>query len=102
MTILGPRGWACQKLVAADGTRAIEVYPPGGAATDSSSPTASVQSVYAADDYTGRGPGAQLVCAYFPASSANAFLDRSSQRCPLSHDANYEILFLVERHEPQV
>ena len=70
-------------LDAADGTRAIEVYPPGGAATDSlPSPTEPAQSVYAADDYTGHGPGAQLVCGYFPASSANAFLDHGSLPCP--------------------
>jgi hypothetical protein len=35
MTVLGPQGWACQALVAGDGSLAIEVYPPGSAAADS-------------------------------------------------------------------
>jgi hypothetical protein len=82
-TVLGPRGWACQALAAGDGSQAIEVYPAGSAAADDlPSPTTPDQSVYAVNDYTGHGPGAQRVCALFPQSPAVAFLNQASLPCP--------------------
>jgi hypothetical protein len=82
MTVLGPRGWACQAVVAADGSKAIEVYPPGSAPAGSlPSPNVPAESVYAVDDYTGHGPGALLVCPYFPNSPAASFFNGGPPSC---------------------
>jgi len=83
MTLLGPRGWSCQALVATDGSEAIEVYRAGSAqAASLPSPDTPAESVYARDDYTGHGPGALLVCAYFPSSPAASFFHGGPPACP--------------------
>jgi hypothetical protein len=40
------------------------------------------QSVYAVSDYTGHGPGALQICAYFPQSAASEFFGGGSPSCP--------------------
>ena len=82
MTVLGPRGWACRAIVAGDGGRAIEVSAPGSAPTGSlPAPDAPAESVDAVDDYTGHGPGALLVCPYFPDSPAAGFFSGGPPSC---------------------
>src|SRR6202035_4264766 len=71
VTLLGPRGWSCHGVEAADGGRSLSVFPPG-----QSDPLlgdhlgAGTSGVTAILDYTGHGPGAQLVCSLFPHSAA--------------------------------
>jgi hypothetical protein len=56
-TVLGPRGWACQALLAGDGSQALEVYPAGSAdAVSLPSSTTPGQSVYAASDLHSPSP----------------------------------------------
>ena len=77
-TLLGPRGWSCAQLAAADGSSEMAVYPPGVAnPTEGAPPSVPTQVVYASFDYTGHLPGLDLVCAYFP-SLASA----SQESCP--------------------
>ncbi|HEV2309832.1 MAG TPA: hypothetical protein VGU73_04880 [Acidimicrobiia bacterium] len=71
MVVLAPTGWTCTGLEAADGGQSISVFPAGqtdplAAATTS----ADAAAVTARFDYTGHGPGAQLVCGLFPSSAA--------------------------------
>lgn len=82
VTLLGPRGWSCHGVEAADGGRSLSVFPPGQTdplAGDRLGPGTS--GVTAILDYTGHGPGAQLVCSLFPHSAA-ADLARGIGSCP--------------------
>ena len=82
VTLLGPRGWSCRAVEAADGGRSLSVFPPGQTdplladhlPTDAAAVTALI-------DYTGHGPGALLVCSLFPRSDAAA-LARGVATCP--------------------
>jgi hypothetical protein len=82
VTLLGPRGWSCRGVEAADGGRSLSVFPPGQ--TDPllgdrlGADTAGVTTLI---DYTGHGPGAFLVCSLFPQSAAAA-LARGITTCP--------------------
>jgi hypothetical protein len=82
VTLLGPRGWSCRAVEAADGGRSLSVFPPGQ--TDpllaDHLPT-NAAGVTALIDYTGHGPGALLVCSLFPRSDAAA-LARGVAACP--------------------
>jgi hypothetical protein len=82
LTVLAPAGWACGALVAADGAQRLDAYPPGqpDASVTPSRPGAAV--VQLDSDYTGHGPGAQLVCPLFPQSPAATFLRGVSPPCP--------------------
>ncbi len=82
VTVLGPRGWGCQAVAAADGSKTLEVSPPGSAAAGSLPDPNASWSVYAAADYTGHGPGALLVCPYFPGSGAAKFFGGGPPACP--------------------
>ena len=81
LTVLGPAGWACSALVAADGGQRLDVYQPGqpDLSTHQAPPGTAVIQVDA--DYTGHGPGAQLICPLFPNSPAATFLSPSLP-CP--------------------
>lgn len=82
VTLLGPRGWSCHGVEAADGGRSMSVFPPGQ--TDpllAEHPRTDAAGVTALIDYTGHGPGALLVCALFPRSAAAA-LARGITTCP--------------------
>lgn len=71
--VLGPRAWSCAAVAAANGGRSLSVFPaghPDPLATDRPAPDAAGVTVFA--DYTGHGPGAQLVCSLFPQSQAAA------------------------------
>lgn len=79
ITFLAPKGWSCDGLVAADGSEQLQAYSgtvppkPGGKVG---------QSVLVVSDYTGHGPGAQLVCPYFPDSQAAHFFGPDGPACP--------------------
>jgi hypothetical protein len=84
ITVLGPAGWACSALVAADGGQKLDVYPPG-------KPDYSVQivpqgaAVVEVDaDYTGHLPGAEDVCALFLHSAAASEVEQDGMACPSS------------------
>jgi hypothetical protein len=79
VTLLGPRGWSCHGVEAADGGRSLSVFPPGGRdplLVDHPGGT----GVTALLDYTGHGPGALLVCSLFPDTAAAA-LARGISAC---------------------
>ncbi len=79
ITFLAPKGWSCDGLVAADGSEQLQAYPPGKAPK----PGGKVgESVLVVSDYTGHGPGAQLVCPYFPDSAATDFFGPEGPACP--------------------
>jgi hypothetical protein len=69
-TILAPVGWVCTALVAADGGSSVAVAPLGQRSTESGSANTDSYSVTALFDYTGHGPGMDLVCPYFPPPDA--------------------------------
>jgi hypothetical protein len=77
ITLLGPRGWACSALVAGDGGQALGVYPPGNPDPTMELPRAGSELVLAETDYTGHGPGEQLVCGLFPNSEAHASMQQA-------------------------
>jgi hypothetical protein len=82
VTLLGPRGWSCRGVEAADGGRSLSVFPRGQ--TDpllGDHLGAETAGVTALIDYTGHGPGALLVCSLFPQSAA-ATLARGIITCP--------------------
>jgi len=82
MVVLAPTGWACAGLEAADGGQSLSVFPVGqsdpraGAAA-----RADAAAVAARFDYTGHGPGSEIVCGFFPSSSA-ARLAEATGGCP--------------------
>jgi hypothetical protein len=73
VTVLGPRSWTCSGLAAADGGLSLSVFPAHQPdplrANRLPSNTVGV-TVFV--DYTGHGPGAQLVCTLFPGTRAAA------------------------------
>jgi hypothetical protein len=79
---LGPKGWSCSGLEAADGGQSLSVFPAG----QPNPLSAQARPAHAAGvtivlDYTGHGPGAELVCGLFPGTRAAAFA-RSTGGCP--------------------
>jgi len=71
VTVLAPRAWTCAGLAAADGGQSLSVFParqPNPLQADRVPSTA--EAVTAFVDYTGHGPGAQLVCTLFPGTRA--------------------------------
>ncbi len=84
VTVLAPRSWTCAGLVAADGGLSLSVYPahqPNPLRADHLPSDAA--GVTAFIDYTGHGPGAQLVCTLFPGTRA-ARLAAQTARCAAS------------------
>jgi hypothetical protein len=79
ITLLAPKGWSCAGLVAADGSEQLEAYPKGKVPK----PGGKVgEAVLVVAEYTGHGPGAQLVCPYFPDSAAAHFFGPEGPACP--------------------
>lgn len=79
ITFLAPKGWECEGIVGADGSEQLQAFPKKGA------PGAGNklgESVVVVSDYTGHGPGAQLVCPYFPNSPAARFFGDAGPDCP--------------------
>ncbi len=82
VTVLAPRGWSCAGVDAANGGRSLSVFPPGRAdPLGADRPASDTAGVTVLVDYTGHGPGAQLVCSLFPRTRAAA-LARSIIDCP--------------------
>jgi len=79
---LAPRGWRCQGLEAADGGQSLSVFPARQTNPLSGQHLPSTAAgVTVLLDYTGHGPGAQLVCGLFPGTKA-ASLAASTGGCP--------------------
>lgn len=79
ITFLAPTGWSCDGLVGADGSEQLQAYPQG----KPPKPGGKVgESVLVISDYTAHGPGAQLVCPYFPDSPAAQFFGPEGPACP--------------------
>lgn len=71
VTVLAPRSWTCAGLEAADGGESLSVFPAHHAdplRADRVPSNAAGVTVFV--DYTGHGPGAQLVCTLFPGTGA--------------------------------
>jgi len=81
LTALGPKGWACDAIIGADGGTNLRIFPKGKPPSDD--PDAKVgESVQVDGEYTGHGPGARLVCPYFPDSAAARFFGDEGPACP--------------------
>jgi hypothetical protein len=82
ITVLGPAGWACGGLVAADGGQKLDVFPPGTPdySTELAPKGAALVEVDA--DYTGHLPGADEICALFPHSAAASEVQSGGMSCP--------------------
>ena len=65
MTVLGPSGWTCEALVAADGGQKLDVFPAGSADYSQSIAPKGTSLVEVQGECTGHIPGADLVCALF-------------------------------------
>jgi hypothetical protein len=70
ITVLGPKGWACTSLFAADGGESLAAFPPGQADPTLSDAPGTAQGVIARVDFTGHGPGVALACGLFPNAPA--------------------------------
>jgi hypothetical protein len=79
--LLGPRGWSCRGVDAADGSLSLSVFPRGHTDPLLGHVSADAAGITAFIDYTGHGPGALLVCSLFPQSAAAA-LARGITSCP--------------------
>ena len=74
LVVLAPTGWTCTGLEAADGGQSLSVFPAGQVDPLAVAATGvDAAAITARFDYTGHGPGAQLVCGLFPASAAARF-----------------------------
>ncbi len=81
ITVLGPAGWTCGALVAADGGQRLDVYPPGKPDYSTMLAPKGAELVEVQVDYTGHVPGAALVCPLFPDSTAAPLVKESGLRC---------------------
>lgn len=82
MVLLGPSGWTCAGIEAADGGMSLSVFPTRQSdPLTTGTPAADAAAVTGRFDYTGHGPGAELVCALFPSSHA-ATLSAQTGGCP--------------------
>lgn len=81
LTVLAPTGWACSALVAADGSQVLDVYPKGQPDLSTHQIAPGTPVVQVVGDYTGHGPGAELICPLFPHSPAATFMG-GSPPCP--------------------
>jgi hypothetical protein len=84
ITVLGPAGWACRALDATDGGRSLAVFPPGKPDYTATEPPKGAQLIEEFADYTGHIPGADLVCALFPHSTAASEASSGGETCPPS------------------
>ena len=84
ITVIGPAGWACGALVAADGGQRLDVYPPGKPDYSVTIAPKGAALIEVDADYTGHLPGAGEVCALFPHSAAAAAVRQGDLPCPTS------------------
>jgi hypothetical protein len=82
ITVLGPAGWACGALVAADGGQKLDVYPPGKPDYSTTLAPKGAALVEVTAEYTGHLPGAEVVCALFPHSAAAVEVKAGGLACP--------------------
>jgi hypothetical protein len=85
VTVLAPRSWTCAGSAAADGSESLSVFParqPNPLQADHV-PSAA-EAVTAFVDYTGHGPGAQLVCTLFPGTRAAGLAAKTGGCAPSS------------------
>jgi hypothetical protein len=83
ITVLGPAGWSCAALVAADGGQKLDVYAPGSPDYSETLAPKGASLIEVDADYTGHGPGAEVVCALFPHSAAATSVTQNSLSCPV-------------------
>jgi hypothetical protein len=83
ITVLGPAGWSCGALVAADGGQTLAVYPPGRPNYSSAQVPKGAAVIQVEADYTGHLPGAELVCGLFPGSAAAGDVHSDGMPCPV-------------------
>lgn len=81
ITVLGPTGWACGALVAADGGQRLDVYPPGQPDYSTQLAPKGAELVEVQVDYTGHVPGVALVCDLFPDSAGVSVAKESGYPC---------------------
>jgi hypothetical protein len=82
VTVLAPKGWSCAGLEAADGSQSLSVFPAGQPDPAKGEPLPTrAAGVTALLDYTGHGPGAELVCGLFPGTQAATFAGETGG-CP--------------------
>ena len=81
ITVLGPAGWTCGALVAADGGQKLDVYPPGSPDYSTSLAPKGATLIEVTRDYTGHLPGAEVVCGLFPESAAAADVKSGGLPC---------------------
>lgn len=82
ITVLGPAGWVCGALVAADGGQKLDVYPKGSPDYSTSVVPKGAALIEVTGEYTGHLPGAEVVCTLFPQSAAAAAVKSSGMPCP--------------------
>jgi len=82
ITVLGPAGWACGALVAADGGQKLDVYRPGKPDYSLNIVPRGTAVIEVDADYTGHLPGAEQVCALFPHSAAASEVEQDGMSCP--------------------
>jgi hypothetical protein len=84
ITVLGPKGWACTSLFAADGSQSLAAFPPGQLDPSLPDAPATAQGVIGRVDFTGHGPGVALVCGLFPdAPAVKSFGSNGGFSCSL-------------------
>jgi S1-C subfamily serine protease len=76
--ILGPRGWACDATVGADGSAGIDIYPSGSPA--STSGNLGQPGIHAASDGACQGCVWGTVCRFVPAAGRQ--LGYTDMTCP--------------------
>jgi hypothetical protein len=81
LNILAPAGWACSALVAQDGGQRLDVYRPGQPDLSRTEIPPGTSVVQLDGEWTGHGPGAELVCPLFPQSAAANFMG-GNPPCP--------------------
>lgn len=99
-TVLGPKGWTCSAGYGANGGGGMSVYALGKSGDLSDSDTQGVSVML---DYTGHGPGADLVCGYFPGSPAAQFYGPEGPPCspiPDGRETRFTTADLVEFRDP--
>jgi hypothetical protein len=101
LTVLAPKGWTCSGLEAADGGEELGAYPAGQADPEQvTSPARGAQAVVVFRDYTGHGPGAQLVCSLFPnTAAARSAADLGCPKRPAHERVTFPIPTVARFHD---
>lgn len=75
--VLGPKGWHCFQLFAADGSAVLDIVPKAQPNPLDGEIVKGATVVAANYDYSGHLPGIDLVCPYFP-----IFSSKETSGCP--------------------